>query len=93
MHDAHAARWTARAGVRGGGVDGDVRGIGGDRRRREACHGRGDEFRSGPIEDLFSGGAEQAVVSDLGESLGQDVLEEPSDEGRRFILSRPVRST
>lgn len=74
MHQAHAAGWTTRAVVRGDGVDGDDRGIDGDRRGREICHGRGDEFGSGLIAERFHGGAEQAVVADLGESLGQDVL-------------------
>jgi len=41
-------------------------------------------LRSGLVEECFPGGAEQAVVADLGESSGQDVLEEPSDEGRCF---------
>ena len=84
VHQAHAAGWTTRAVVGGDGVDGDDRGIDGDRRGREICHGRGDEFGSGLIAERFHGGAEQAVVADFGESLGQDVLEEPRDEGRCF---------
>ena len=61
-HHAHPAGRTPRSVV---GGEGDIGGIDATRRRRETCHGRGDELASGLSEERFPGGAEQPVVANL----------------------------
>ena len=85
LQQADPAEGTARRHR----LDGDGAGgqVGDERRGAGRARGRSEELGAGLLEERFSGRAEEAVVTDLGEAPGQDVLEESRDELWR-VLSR-----